>query len=73
MRVEYTKAIAFIRDHGHFATYTADGIIARADVADTTLDTVELCGDTWFEEIVSFGVDDCGTVDVSAVRRWIGY
>lgn len=36
MRVPYEKAISFIRDHGHFAAMTLDGILATSEGGDTT-------------------------------------
>jgi len=86
MRVPYEKAISFIRDHGHFAAMTLDGVLAQSTsvmdrptcsihdacwMADGTL--VRFVDDIYFEETTVFDVDDHGMVDVNAVRIWLGY
>lgn len=70
----YTKAMAFIQAHGHFAAITKDGLLALGTVwqaempiamTDPTDDKVELPK--------VFEVDEAGMVPSRDVREWLGY
>lgn len=67
--VPYTRAMAFIASHGHFAAITKDGLLALSEVHDSKAPE----GDAWHEEPQLFPVDAEGRVSSKAVRDWLGY
>jgi Ca2+-binding EF-hand superfamily protein len=64
----YQSAIKFIQSHGHFATLTPDGVLARSEAVYT--DGRE---DRLVEELEVFPVDHDGNVKAHDVRVWLGY
>lgn len=64
----YQHAIKFIQSHGHFATLTPDGVLARSEAvyADGREDKL-------VEELEVFPVDHDGNVKARDVRNWLGY
>jgi len=68
------STIRFIEDHGHFATATAEGILAISweggAAYAAALDIEE--GDEWCEAPMVFPIVD-GNVSTRAVRDWLGY
>lgn len=64
----YQSAIRFIQSHGHFATLTPDGVLARSEAVYT--DGRE---DKLIEELEVFPMDDNGNVKARDVRIWLGY
>lgn len=69
----YTKAIAFIQHHGHFAAITKDGLLAMSDCGSPRDCPGEADGDVWYEEPTVFEVDIDGMVPSAMVRQWLGY
>lgn len=64
------SAVAFILDHGHFATVTPDGVLAHSICG---IRAPEREDDEWFEEPTVFEIDENGGVSTNAVRSWLGY
>jgi hypothetical protein len=64
----YQSAIKFIQSHGHFATLTPDGVLARSEAVYT--DGRE---DRLVEELEVFPVDHDGNVKAHDIRVWLGY
>lgn len=69
-RTHYTKAMAFIMSHDHFAAITKDGLLALTWCNDGKEHEAD---DMWHQEPMLFEVDDDGMVSSREVREWLGY
>ena len=71
----YQHAIKFIQSHGHFATLTADGVLARSEAVfgDNVMKYMPDDNDNFMEELMVFPVDHEGNVKARDVRNWLGY
>ncbi|MBC6714778.1 hypothetical protein H9Q09_01080 [Aurantimonas sp. DM33-3] len=67
-----TSAVAFILDHGQFATVTPDGLLASAPCLGPA-DGIAFLDDRVFDETTTFPIDDRGHVSLDDVRSWLGY
>ena len=69
----YQSAIRFIQSHGHFATLTPDGVLARSEAVFVASPTFTAGDDNYMEELTVFPVDHDGNVKPRDVRAWLGY
>jgi hypothetical protein len=72
-QVHYTKAIAFIQYHGHFAAITKDGLLAMATVWSPSFGKGIADEDHVVEVPMVFETSELGFVDSAKVREWLGY